>query len=64
MEMTIYSRTKTKEIDSENLSPRTDIISERDYYHSNAKTSKEHNNDLHSRISFTGISFGEGEAYD
>lgn len=39
--MTIYSRTKTKEIDSEDVSPRRDIISERDYYHSKAKTSKQ-----------------------
>ena len=62
--MTICSRTKTKGMDSEDVSPRTDIISVRDYYHFKAKTSKQQNNDLHSRISFTGISFGEGETYE
>jgi len=33
MEMTISSRTQTKGMDSEDVSPRTDIISGRDYYH-------------------------------
>jgi hypothetical protein len=42
-------------MDSEDVSPRTDIISGRDYYHFKAKTSKQHN-DLHSRISFADIS--------
>jgi hypothetical protein len=55
MEMTISSRTQTKGMDSEDVSPRTDIISGRDYYHFKAKTSKQHN-DLHSRISFADIS--------
>lgn len=62
--MTICSRTKTKGMDSEDVSPRNDIISGRDYYHFKAKTSKKHN-DLYSRISFCRyICFGEGEAYE
>jgi hypothetical protein len=41
IEMTSYSRIKTQETDSEAVIPRGTMVSKRDHYHSNAKTSKD-----------------------